>query len=368
MRPYPFLVIFLLPLSVWVGYRLGGGYNFLALLFVFGLIPLLDVLLGVNIRNPGEQETERLAEDRRFRAVPWLCAPLQVAFVIWAAYVVTHRPMGFIELTGFVLSVGVTSGALGINVSHELIHRINNRFEPMLGRMMLSTVGYMHWAIEHVKGHHRNVATPLDPATARLGESFYAFWPRTVADGFRSAWEIESKRLERKGKGVWSLQNSILRYLALEVILVAGLAWAFGFGAVLFFLVQGLIAVSLLEVVNYLEHYGMERGKLEDGRYEKVTPLHSWNASHWITNYFLFNLQRHSDHHASPAHRYQLLRHFDRSPQLPNGYAGMVLLALVPPLWRKIMDGRVEAFRTKQREGESARQGPPEQSEQRASG
>ena len=360
MRPYPFLIICLLPFSVWVGYRLGGAYNFLTPLLVFGLIPLLDLLFGVDARNPGEQEMNTLGKDRRFRIIPWLCAPLQVAFVIWAAYVVTRHSLGFVETVGFVFSVGITSGALGINVSHELVHRINNRFEPFLGRMMLATVGYLHWAVEHVKGHHRNVATPRDPATARLGESFYEFWPRTVIGGFRSAWEIEAQRLERKGRGIWSPHNAIVRYLVVEVFLVAGLAWAFGFGAVFFFIAQSLVAVSLLEVVNYLEHYGMERRKLEDGRYEKVTPLHSWNASHWVTNHFLFNLQRHSDHHASPAHRYQLLRHFEESPQLPNGYAGMVLLALVPPLWRRVMDGRVEAFRDKQGVGEAGREeGPP---------
>ena len=347
MKPYPFLIIYLLPLSVWLGYGLGGIYNFLTPLFVFGLVPLLDVLLGVDTRNPNAEEEEALAEDRAFRIITWACAPLQLLMVVLAAYVITHRPMALVERVGFVLSVGISSGALGINVSHELVHRINNRLEPFLGRVMLLTVGYLHWAIEHVKGHHRNVATAEDPATARFGESVYAFWPRTVAEGFRSAWQIEARALERKGKKAWSLHNPVLWYTVLEVAFVAALGWAFGPGAVVFFFVQSFVAVSLLEVVNYLEHYGMERGKLPDGRYEKVTPLHSWNASHRVTNFFLFNLQRHSDHHAGPARRYQVLRHHDESPQLPNGYAAMVLVALVPPLWRRIMDHRLEAFRAK---------------------
>jgi len=344
MKPYPFLIIFLLPFSVWLGYRLGGGYNFLTPLFVFGLIPLLDIVLGVDRRNPGPEEEKSLGEDRAFRLITWVCAPVQVAMVVWAAYVVTRQSLTALETLGLVLSVGISSGALGINVSHELVHRINNRFEPFLGRLMLLTVGYMHWALEHVKGHHRMVATPEDPATARAGESFYAFWPRTVAGGFRSAWDIEAGALEKKGKSAWSAGNPVLRYLALEAAFVLALAWAFGGWAILFFLAQSLVAVSLLEVVNYVEHYGMLRKKLPDGRYEKVTPLHSWNASHRVTNYFLFNLQRHSDHHAGPARRYQTLRHFEESPQLPNGYAGMVVLAMIPRLWRKIMDARLQAF------------------------
>jgi len=331
MSLYRYFIIYLLPLSVWAGYMLGGLYNFMTLILVFGLLPLLDAVLGINTRNPAEKEEEGLAAESSYRYVTWVCVPLQAVMVVWGAYVVTQKPMTSLEMAGFVLSLGVSSGAMGINVSHELVHRINNRLEPFLGRTMLATVGYMHWASEHVKGHHRNVATPLDPATARLGQSVYSFWPQTVAGAWKSAWEIETGFLKRKGKKVWSPSNPLLWEISAEIALVIALWWLFGFGAVIFFVVQAFIAISLLEVVNYLEHYGMERKQLEDGRYEKVNPQHSWNSSHWMTNYFLFNLQRHSDHHASPQRRYQLLRHFDQSPQLPNGYAGMVVLALIPP-------------------------------------
>jgi len=290
MNSLPFLSIYILPLSVLIGYGLGGAYNFLALVFVFGLLPLLDVLVGKNTRNPSEQEEETLSESRVFRFITWACMPVQVILVVWGAYVVTHQSLTPIELTGFVLSVGITSGALGINVSHELIHRVNNRLEPFLGKIMLATVCYLHWAIEHVRGHHRTVATPPDPATARRGESFYAFWPRTVLGGLQSAHQIEADRLARQGKQPGRLQNAVHRYVAIELVIAAALWWSFGFGAVLFFLAQSLVAVSLLEAVNYLEHYGMERRT---------------------------------------------------RPQLPNGYAGMVLLALVPPLWRWVMDKRL---------------------------
>jgi alkane 1-monooxygenase len=346
MKALPFCIIYLLPLAVVTGYLLGGAYHFLTPLFVFGLIPLLDLVVGVNTKNPGEEDEQALADHRIYRYVTWACMPLQVAMVVWGAFVVTHRYLSPLELTGFILAVGISSGAMGINVSHELIHRVNNRLEPFLGRVMLATVCYLHWAIEHVKGHHRCVATPLDPATARRGESFYAFWPRTVKGGFLSAWGMEKERLARQGRKGWSIHNAVVWYVAAEFLVVTTIGWAFGFWAVLFFLAQSVVAVSLLEAVNYLEHYGMERMKLEDGTYEKVRPVHSWNASHRITNHFLFNLQRHSDHHYRPNRRYQILRHFDESPQLPTGYAGMVLLTLVTPAWRRVMDGRLPGLQT----------------------
>jgi alkane 1-monooxygenase len=344
MNPLPFCIIFLLPVAVIVGYLLGGFYNFLAVGLVFGLLPLLDFLLPINTRNPQEQEERALSEAPAFRFVTWACMPVQVMLVAWGAYVVTQRPLSPLELAGFVLSVGITSGALGINVSHELIHRIDNRLEPFLGRIMLASVCYLHWAIEHVRGHHRNVATPEDPATARRGESVYAFWPRTVFEGFRSARRLESDRLARQGRRAGFLRNAVDRYLLIELVILGAMGWLFGTGGALFFLAQSFVAVSLLEAVNYLEHYGMERRRRDDGGYEKVRPVHSWNSGHLLTNYFLFNLQRHSDHHYRPNRRYQILRDSRQSPQLPNGYAGMLLLALVPPLWRKVMDKRLDRY------------------------
>jgi alkane 1-monooxygenase len=353
MNPLPFFIIFLLPLSVLTGYLLGGWFTFLPVVLVFGLLPLLDFLVPLNTRNPTAEEESGLSQEQAFRFITWACVPVQVLLVVWGAYVVTHRTLSPVEGIGFVLSLGLSSGALGINVSHELIHRIDNRLEPFLGRIMLATVCYLHWAIEHVRGHHRNVATPEDPATARKGESFYSFWPRTVLEGFRNARRLEQDRLVRQGTGTGLLRNAVDRYLLIELLIVAALGWWFGFAAVLFFLAQSLVAVSLLEAVNYLEHYGMLRAKGPDGGYEKVLPVHSWNSGHRLTNYFLFNLQRHSDHHYRPNRRYQILRDFRESPQLPNGYAGMVLLTLVPALWRRIMDRRLESV-------QAGRAGPPQ--------
>jgi alkane 1-monooxygenase len=311
-------------------------------IWVFGLIPILDFIVGVDKRNPSPEDDAALTEKFEFRLITWLCVPVQLGVLAWALWAFTTRTLTPLEIVGFTLAVGVSNGAMGINVAHELVHR-DSKFERRLGNILLWTVCYMHWGIEHVYGHHAHVATPKDPATSRLGESYYSFWPRTVKGTFLSAWEIELRRLARMKKPVWSFSNRVLIGVVYEAALALGVLAVFGPRTMAFFLAQAVIAFSLLEAVNYLEHYGLMRKTVGENKYEQVTPVHSWNASNWMTNLFLFHLQRHSDHHAAPGRRYQILRHFDESPQLPTGYAGMVLLALVPPLWRRVMDPKVKA-------------------------
>ncbi len=334
-----FALVFTIPLSVLIGYRLGGWGNLLTPFLVFGLVPLLDALVGSETTNLSPDEARTRAAMPIYRVLTWLCVPYQLALVLWGAWVVGGSGNGFIEALGLTVAVGVSSGIMGINVSHELQHRIDSGLEIFLSRVMLLTVGYMHWAVEHVAGHHRHVATPRDPATARLGESVYRFLPRSIGGGFRSAWAIEAARLKRKGQPSLSIRNRLLQYLLLETAGVLGLVFLFGWRALPYWLLQSLVAVVLLEVVNYVEHYGLLRRRRGD-QHEPVRVWHSWNSSHWLTNRFLFNLQRHSDHHYRPANRYQVLRHYSESPQLPTGYAGMIVLAMVPPLWRRVMDKR----------------------------
>ena len=334
-----FALVYTLPLTILVGYLAGGVFTFLTPVYVFGLIPILDFLIGIDRTNPPPgQASKDLEQVIGYRLLTWACCPVQVAVVVWGAYVVALTPLSLLEKLGLTLSIGISSGAMGITVAHELAHRVNNRLEPFLARIMLCTCLYMHWSIEHVVGHHRTVATPADPATARLGESYYRFWPRTVFGGFNSAWEFEVQRILKKGRRTWSRHNRVAVYLVWQGALLAGFAWLFGMLGLLYFIIQSVIAVSLLEVVNYVEHYGLLRNQTTGGNYEPIRPQHSWNSSNWLTNRFLFNLQRHSDHHYKPGLRYQALRHFDESPQLPTGYAGMLLLALVPPLWYRVMD------------------------------
>ena len=337
------MIVFTLPVGIWVQYAIHPLHLLFTPVAVFGFIPALDWYFGQDLRNPDPVEEERLSEVKLYRYIVWASAFLVLALVIWGAYIATRPGTGPLTYVLLALAIGINSGALGINMSHELIHRVNSRIEPALGRMILMTVFYMHWAIEHVAGHHRWVATPGDPATARLGQSFYSFWPQTVFGSFRSAWDIERGILKRRGKKVWGPSNRVLRYMAIQVGFVLALAVAFGPLAIPFYFMQAFVAVTLLESVNYMEHYGLERKQLEDGSYEKVRPEHSWTQSSRVTNLYLVNLQRHSDHHYDPRRRYQILRHYEDSPQLPAGYAAMVPITLVPPLWRKVMDKRVPA-------------------------
>lgn len=344
MSALPFCLAYLLPLFVGIGFRLGGMYTFLTPFFIFIVIPLLDFIIGIDPHNPTPEETEALSNRLSFRLVTLIYVPVQIGIIIGGADLVNQTPFSTLEWLGMILSTGIMSGGIGITVAHELAHR-KNFVERSLGKILLLSVSYMHFYLEHNLGHHVHVCTPNDPATARFGESFYRFYPRTVTGSLRSAWNIELGRLQRAGIGKWHWRNQMLWFIALPILFAGVLGFVFGWKAPLFFFAQSVVGFSLLELVNYLEHYGLERRELAPGRYEKVTLQHAWNTAHRVTNYFLFKLQRHSDHHVHPARRYQTLRTFEESPQLPAGYPAMVLLALLPPLWRKVMDPRVETVR-----------------------
>jgi alkane 1-monooxygenase len=239
------------------------------------------------------------------------------------------------------LSAGMVAG-IAINTAHELGHKKESH-ERWLARVALAQTFYGHFFIEHNRGHHVRVSTPEDPASARMGENVWAFMPRTVAGSLRSAWGLEKRRLQRRGRRVWSLGNDVLNAWLMSVVLWAGLVAAFGVGILPYLVLQALVGIWLLESVNFLEHYGMKRQRLESGRYERVNPSHSWNSNNIGTNVLLYHLQRHSDHHANPTRRYQALRDFPEAPVLPTGYAGMIVLSWLPPVWRSVMDKRVLA-------------------------
>jgi alkane 1-monooxygenase len=336
--PVPFLIIFVPAALAVLGLYLGGAWTFLTAAFVFGLIPLLDLLVGRNEHNPDPERPPSLALHR---LVAQAAAPALVALVVWASWVVTHRQLTPLELVGLTLSVGICTGGIGITVAHELIHKAS-WLDRRLGQLLLLNVGYMHFYIEHLIGHHGRVATPDDPASARLGESFYRFYPRTLFGSWLSAWKIERERAARLKLPIW--RNQMVWFVALPVG-YGGLLAIFGWQAFPFFLAQCVVGFSLLELVNYLEHYGLQREALPNGRYERVTIMHSWSTPQRLTNYFLLNLQRHADHHVNAAKPYPVLLHIDGAPELPTGYAGMVLLALVPPLFRRVMDPRVAKAR-----------------------
>lgn len=323
-------------------------------LLLFGLVPLLDLWCGRSVGTLTPETAAALPRLGRFDLWLWLWVPLH-----WAAVGVSVANMEerlatgthtLLELGLLAVSVGMV-GALGINVAHELMHR-RGRAERALAEVLMMATSYTHFCVEHVLGHHRNVATPTDPATSRLGESAWAFLPRTILGGMRSAWRLEGERARRTGEA-GTLRDRRLRYpLALALLWVA-IGVGLGPWALVFFVAQGAVGVTLLELVNYVEHYGLSRRLVGPGVYERTTPFHSWNSSERVTNWLLFHLERHADHHAYASRPYFALRHVDDSPQLPTGYAGMLLLAMIPPLWRRVMDPRVHAWRERQHQLEA---------------
>jgi alkane 1-monooxygenase len=350
MNILSFSMVYLVPVTVYFGYWLGGIYTFMTPFLVFVIGPLLDFIIGRYTRNPSEEAEKKLEADNRYKMVTFFCVPIQLAVVFWGAYVVSYGDLSPLEIIGLIFSVGVSSDVLGLSAAHELAHRINVKSELMLSKILYGSVLYIHFGLEHVVGHHKRVGTPEDPATARLGESFYAFLPRTLFGGFNSAWEFEADRMKKQNKPVWSMRNPMVVGLLAQVTVTVLIAVVFGRMGIFYFLAQSFIAIILVENANYVVHYGLLRKEIAPGKYEPVRPWHSWNSSNWLSNHFLFNIQRHSDHHYKPGRRYQLLRHYDEVPQLPTGYAGMIVLAFIPPLWRKIMDSRVLEFQQSQKD------------------
>jgi alkane 1-monooxygenase len=342
-RALPHLAGFPLPLTLVLGARLGGAWTFLPVALLLGVLPVVDWIVGLNVRNAGEEANE-LGANPWFRAITWLWVPAQIAMLVWAVDHVAAGGWTPLELVGLTLSTGLIAGTIGITFAHELVHR-PGAFELGLGEVLLATTSYAHFAIEHVYGHHRRVGTPADPATARAGESLYRFLPRAVAGGVVSAWRFEVNRLERRGLGPWHRSNRMLRYAATQVAMYTTAAWLWGSSGALFLAAQAAVAFLILETINYIEHYGLERREIGPGRYERVMPWHSWNSSHRVSNWLLINLARHSDHHLAAAKRYQVLDHVAEAPQLPAGYGSMFVAAMVPPLWRRLMDPRVAAWR-----------------------
>jgi alkane 1-monooxygenase len=306
---------------------------------VFVLIPILDVYIGDDGGNPPASMMQRLQDDWWYRLLTFLYIPLQYGALALGCYAWTDSELGWVGRLGLMLSIGTVNG-IAINTAHELGHR-SERLEQWLSKIALAPSMYGHFFVEHNRGHHANVATPEDPASSRLGESFWAFLPRTVLGSLRSAWDLESRRWSQRGKSRWTWRNQVLHSWAMTLVLFGALVWAFGGSVLPLLVVQAGVGFGLLELVNYLEHYGLSRERNAAGRYVKVEPRHSWNSNRLATNLFLYQLQRHSDHHANPTLRYQALRHFDSAPQLPAGYATMIVVALFPPLWRRVMDHRV---------------------------
>lgn len=339
----PFWLSFtLLPVVAVAGW-LGGWWLLLLPLYAWVVMTAFDAVGGLNLDDADPNTPATLFWHKM---VTWCWPPLQItAIFVGVHYAATQ--MGTAEAVGLMVSIGVISGAVGIVFAHELIHQ-RNRWEAAIGELLLATVLYAHFRTEHIHVHHRYVGTPRDPVTARYNESFWAFFPRVLWQQFVSAWTVEADRLARKNRSIASLRNPFWRYIGGGAAFVALAYLTAGWVGVGLFLVQAFVAVMHLELVNYIEHYGLVRViDPETGKYERVKPRHSWNASHRVTNWLLINLQRHSDHHFKPDRRYPLLQTYtaESAPQLPYGYPMMVVMALNPLVFRRKMNPRVRAWR-----------------------
>lgn len=301
--------------------------------------PVMDLLLGQDGHNPPEAVVPQLEADPYYRILTYLTVPGHLITLVAGAWFVTRVPAGWSDYAGVTLSVGLVSG-LAINTGHELGHK-SSRLEQWLARIVLALPAYGHFTVEHNAGHHTQVATPEDTASARFGESIYRFSTREIPGGLRRAWTLESRRLVKRGRPVLGLQNTILQSCLVTAAIYLGLAAALGPVVLPWLLLHAAIAWFQLTSANYIEHYGLLRARRPNGRYEPCRPEHSWNANHLFSNLLLFHLERHSDHHAHANRRYQALRNFDGLPTLPSGYFGMFLIAYIPPLWRRIMDPRL---------------------------
>ncbi len=340
MKAWWYLASFLVPGVSAIGLLRGGAWAWGSVGVVFGVIPALDALFGVGDANRDAVSEERARSNPAYGWILYAHLPVQIALVFGFCHAWMQGASPAWVKAGWLLSTALSTGGVGITVAHELIHR-SRAWERWIGQGLLLLVLYMHFAIEHVRGHHVRVATHEDPATAPRGMSLYRFMIRTVPAQMRSAWRLESERLQRAGKSVWSLRNQMLWFAVLQAGWLATLAGMFGPTFVLVYVVLATLSFSLLEIVNYLEHYGLRRRRSPNGRWEPVRDAHSWNSNHRLSRIMLFELSRHSNHHRMASRPYQILRSESSSPQLPNGYPGMVLLALVPPLWFRIMDPRL---------------------------
>ncbi|MGV3656532.1 MAG: alkane 1-monooxygenase [Chitinophagaceae bacterium] len=318
-----------------------GFFVFVPLLYSWLLIPLAELVLKPDTRNLSAAEEDLARADKKYDYFLYAIVPLQYAALASFLYQVTYLPQPLVDIVGKTLVMGLLCGTFGINVGHELGHRAN-KFEQYLAKALLLTSLYLHFFIEHNKGHHKRVATPEDPSTARYGESVYRFYFRIMVYGYLSAWHIAARDARKKGFKAFSIRNEMLQYQLLQILFVITIGMVFSWTTALWFLAAALNGILLLETVNYIEHYGLQRKAITGVKWERALPQHSWNSNHVIGRVMLFELSRHSDHHYLASRKYQVLRHHDDSPQMPTGYPGMMLLALLPPAWFYVMHKRIK--------------------------
>ena len=323
-----------------------GWQIFLPLILVWILIPLVELIMPPDEKNLSAAEEELAKDDRAYDFWIYLILPMQFVALFLFIDGFKQTNLSASDIIGRISVMGLLCGSFGINVGHELGHR-NKKYEQAMAKMLLLSSLYMHFFIEHNKGHHKRVSTPEDPSSARFNEPLYRFYLRTVIGAYRSAWEISSAELKKKSLPFLHWKNEMLMFQVIQLAFVTGILLLFGWLTTLYFLAAAVMGFLMLETVNYIEHYGLQRRKTGPSSYERALPIHSWNSNHVLGRIVLFELSRHSDHHYLASRKYQVLRHHDDAPQMPTGYPGMMILSLIPPLWFRVMNHRVEDIRKK---------------------
>ena len=340
VRLFKYLSPFLIYYGSLASFLNSGFIVWLPVIYAWFIIPVTELFLKPDETNLSEAEEELVKKNRWYDLLLYMVVPLQYFALFLFLYSIAYQQQPWIDIAGKTLVMGLLCGVMGINVGHELGHR-TNRFEKFLAKSLLLTSLYMHFFIEHNKGHHKRVATPEDPSSARFGEMLYAFFYRSIVFSYLSAWKIAGRDTRKKGHRSFSIYNEMVIFQLMQLAFIAGIFIAFGWFTTICFLVAAIQGILLLETVNYIEHYGLQRAQIAEGRYERAMPEHSWNSNHVIGRVMLFELSRHSDHHYLASRKYQVLRHHEHSPQMPTGYPGMMILATLPPAWFYVMNKRV---------------------------
>lgn len=332
------------PVSIYLlallSFSLHGWFTWLPMLYAWLLLPMIELFIKPDQYNMDAAEEELAKNNRLYDYLLYIIVIIQYAALVYFLFAMKQTGLQWWEIMGRIFSMGLLCGTFGINVAHELGHRVN-KYEQLMAKALLATSLYMHFFIEHNKGHHKNVATPEDPSSARYNEPVYFFYFRTIIFSYISAWKIANEDARKKGFNVFSLRNEMIQAQLIQLALLAGILFFFGWLICLYFIGAAFIGITLLETVNYIEHYGLQRKQTSKGNYERAMPSHSWNSNHILGRIMLFELSRHSDHHYMASRKYQILRHHENAPQLPTGYPGSMILALITPAWFYIMNKKI---------------------------
>ena len=347
-KRYWYWLSFLLPavpaMSAYIAVQSGQGFwLWSTIIMMYVVLPAADFVFGTDDANPDDELVDKLKDERYFVYIMYCTTVMHWVALVGLAYVVSQYDWAWFHILGGALSAGITNG-LGLVAAHEMGHKVKDKSQSLCAKIVLACSGYGHFCIEHNKGHHKDVATPEDPASSKFGESIYKFVKREIPGAFRRAWGLELNRLHRLGKSEWSLGNEIIQTFMMTAVAYTLMLAYFGPIMIPFLAIASTYGWWQLTCANYIEHYGLLRQKKDNGRYERCQPHHSWNSNHKVSNLVTLHLQRHSDHHAHPTRSYQVLRDYDDVPSLPSGYPTMFVLAMIPPAWRSVMDHRVVSW------------------------